>query len=177
MAIDKRRMDGALAGAALGAVGGVIGAACMTVIRLIARRAGVIDKMVSQAAEELTAARGRGLVPRHPVAHHIADQAMHLAYGAAQGAVYGAAFARSSRVAVPRGAAFGVASWLLGSWLLMPRMGAKRPPWRSRAPENAVDLLAHATFGLVTALVADEMAHQENRGPTSNARRWLERIG
>src|ERR1041384_8725706 len=85
-----------LARSIYGALSGSLAAACMTVIRMSARRRGVIEKTVPQAVEESLARRtglGHGA---HPVLHHLMDQAMHIAYGATLGVGYAA-------VARPRG--------------------------------------------------------------------------
>jgi len=65
-----------------GAVGGAVGAACMTVLRMAARRHGLIEKSVPQAAEEWLAARTTLGRSDHPTLHHLADQTMHVGYGA-----------------------------------------------------------------------------------------------
>jgi hypothetical protein len=158
-----------------GALGGAIGAACMTAVRLAARRRGIIDKTVSQVAEEWLAARAHAPMPREPALHHLLDQALHAGYGAAMGAGYGAIAGRPDGRG--RGLLFGVATWLLGSWALMPALGAKRPPWRKSWRENAVDLAAHGLYGVVTALVAGEMQRQPDHQQSSKAQRFAARTG
>jgi hypothetical protein len=162
-----------------GALSGSLAAACMTVIRMSARRRGIIEKTVPQAVEELLARRtglGRGA---HPVLHHLVDQAMHIAYGATLGVAYAAVARprRRSRNVVARGLAYGAATWVFGSWLLLPLVKAKQGPWRKRPSENAVDLLAHLAFGAATAIVAEELAAQPNRGPSSDWLRAATRVG
>jgi len=160
-----------------GALSGSLAAACMTVIRMAARRRGVIEKTVPQAAEEWLADRtglGRNA---HPVVHHLADQAMHIGYGAALGAGY-ALMARGRQKNVgARGLAYGVGVWFAGSWLLLPLLGAKQAAWRKRPSENTVDLLAHLVFGAATALVSAELAAQPDRGPSSDRSRLATRVG
>jgi len=160
-----------------GALSGSLAAACMTVIRMAARRRGIIEKTVPQAAEELLSHRtglGRGAPP---IVHHLADQAMHIGYGAALGAVYAMAARQRSRHVTARGLAYGIGTWLFGSWLLLPLLRAKQAAWRKRPSENVVDLLAHLVFGVATALVSDELASQSNRGPSSDWTRRLTRVG
>jgi hypothetical protein len=158
-----------------GALGGMVGAACMTAIRFAARGRGVIDKTVSQTAEEWLTSRVDLPIPREPALHHALDQALHLGYGATLGAVHGALTGRRS--SARGGAWFGVATWLFGSWFLMPSLGAKRAPWRKSLVENATDLGAHALYGLVTALVAGEMQRQPDHHQTSDALRHAARTG
>ncbi len=159
-----------------GALGGVVGAACMTAVRMAARRRGLIEKTVSQTAEEWLAAHAELPVPREPAFHHALDQALHFGYGGTLGLAYALAAGRRPD-GRGRGLAFGVATWLLGSWALMPALGTKRPPWRKSVAENAVDLAAHGLYGVVTALVAGEMQRQPDRGPTSDRHRYAVRSG
>ncbi|MES1210204.1 MAG: DUF6789 family protein [Pseudomonadota bacterium] len=159
-----------------GALGGMIGAACMTAVRLAARRRGLIDKTVSQTAEEWLAARANVPVPHEPALHHALDQALHFGYGGTLGLAYALAAGRHPD-GRGRGLAFGVATWFLGSWALMPALGAKRPPWRKSIAENAVDLAAHSLYGVVTALVAGEMQRQPDHRPTSDSHRFAVRSG
>jgi len=173
--LTLQNMHGASKRAVYGAVAGAIGAACMTPLRLLARRHGVIDKTVSQTAEEWLASRSRARRIREPAFHHALDQILHVGYGAALGIAY--ALIAGKRRGVGTGHALGVATWLMGSWVLMPALGAKRPPWRKRWTENAVDLVAHDLFGLVTALVSHEMMAQTTHRPTSDGRRYLARSG
>lgn len=159
-----------------GALGGMIGAACMTAVRLAARRRGLIEKTVSQTAEEWLTAHGGPSMPRDPALHHALDQALHFGYGATLGLGFALGAGRHPDRR-GRGLAFGVASWLFGSWALMPAVGAKRPPWRQSLGENAVDLAAHALYGTVTALVAGEMQRQTDHVPTPDAVRHRSRTG
>jgi hypothetical protein len=158
-----------------GALGGAVGSACMTALRLAARRRGAIDKTVSQTAEEWLVDRAGVHVPREPALHHALDQALHVGYGATLGAAYGLLVGRRNGQA--GGALFGVATWLFGSWLLMPSLGAKRAPWRKSLVENATDLAAHTVYGVVTALVAGEMHRQPDHHRTSDALRQATRSG
>jgi len=149
----------------------------MTVIRMAARRHHVIDKTVPQAAEEWMADRLGSGHDAPPVVHHLADQALHFGYGALLGAAYGLLVDGRSRTGVLRGLGFGVATWAMGSWGLLPLLGAKRAPWRKKQAENAVDLLAHLVFGAATALVAEELSVQSDRGPTPDSVRHRARVG
>jgi hypothetical protein len=83
----------------------------------------------------------------------------------------------SSGMELGRGLAYGVATWFVGSWGLLPALGAKRPPWRNGWRENAVDFVAHGLFGAVAALVSGEMRRQDSRVPTPDAVRYLARSG
>jgi len=160
-----------------GALAGSLAAACMTVIRMTARRRGIIEKTVPQAAEEWLADRVGVGHHAHPVLHHLADQGLHLGYGAALGVGYALGSRQRRSHTVRSGVAYGVVTWIAGSWLLLPLLRAKQAPWRKRRSENAVDLLAHLVFGAATALVTEELAAQQDRGPSSDLRRFASRVG
>jgi hypothetical protein len=160
-----------------GALAGSLAAACMTVIRMAARRRGIIEKTVPQVAEEWLAHRSGLGRNAHPVLHHLIDQAMHLGYGATLGGAYAMATHGRSRNVAARGIVYGLGVWFAGSWLLLPLLRAKQAPWRKRVSENAVDLLAHLTFGATTALLSEELAAQPNRGPSSDWTRRFTRVG
>lgn len=164
----------------LGGLGGLIGAACMTPLRIVARRNGLIDRTVPQAIESTLAERsGRGhRAP--PVAHHLTDQVLHFGYGAALGLVYGLVTGRERRRwsgIVSRGLTLGAATWLLGSGVLIPALGAARPLWRARGSEALTDLAAHAIFGVATALITDDLGRQNDHGPKSKASRLSADVG
>ena len=160
-----------------GAVSGSLAAACMTVIRMAARRHGIIDKTVPQAAEEWLANRtGRGR-DAHPVVHHLADQGMHVMYGAALGVGYAVATGTRTRQTLAHGLGYGLATWFAGSWLLLPLLGAKQSPRRKHRSESAVDLLAHLAFGAATAIVTEQLSMQSNRGPSTDVQRRSARVG
>ena len=160
-----------------GALAGSLAAACMTVIRMAARRRGVIEKTVPQAAEEWLSQRSGMGRNAHPIVHHLTAHAMHIGYGATLGAAYAAMTRGRSPNLTARGLAYGVGVWLFGSWLLLPLLRAKQAPWRKRASENLVDLAAHLVFGAATALVSEELAAQSDRGPSSDRSRHSTRVG
>jgi hypothetical protein len=159
-----------------GGLAGVVGAACMTPLRIAARRAGLIDKSLHQVMEETFAHKlglGRATAPE---AHHAADHLLHFGYGGLQGALYRLATRRRERTVVKRGLLFGALSWLINGSVVVPALNATRPIWRARPRENAVNLSAHLLFGLVTALLSDELEKQHHR-PTTDLRRWLTSAG
>jgi hypothetical protein len=145
-----------------GALGGAIGAACMTAIRMLARRAGLIQQMVPQAVEAWAHHDTRLALPPLPsqrALHHAADQAMHVAYGATFGAAYGITLGR--RRATPAVVAgFGAGVWLLGSFVLLPALKIMRPEWRAKPREIAVNVAAHLLYAAALGLVTDEFESQ-----------------
>ncbi len=164
-----------------GLLGGTIGAASMTPLRLLGRRRGLIDKTVPQAVEEWMAARVEvDLAPparRRPELHHAADHLLHLGYGATLGALYGLLRGGRKLPVGPAGLVYGAATWFVGTWLVLPRLGVLRAPWRGTVAENAVNLAAHLLFGVTTALVADDLGAQPAHGPTSDSHRRRRSVG
>jgi hypothetical protein len=160
-----------------GALSGSLAAACMTVIRMAARRRGVIEKTVPQVAEEWLSERSGLGRNAHPMLHHLSDQVLHLGYGAALGVGYALAARARSRHGIGGGLAYGLATWFGGSWLLLPLLRAKQAAWRKAPSENGVDLLAHLVFGAATAIVAGELSVQSDRGPSSERSRRATRVG
>jgi hypothetical protein len=167
-----------LATAALaGAVGGLYGAAAMSVLRLALHRAGVIDKMVPQVVEEWISDRLNTDPPGGQAGHHVADQLLHLGYGASLGALGGPMLSgRAARGGLWRGAAFGLASWAFGMLVLVPALRVARPAWRTGPLENGTNLAAHLVFGWAIQLLVEEPARQ-TRGRTSDAERMGRRVG
>jgi hypothetical protein len=161
-----------------GAMGGLYGAAAMTVLRLAARRGGLVEKMVPQAMGEWLSHRLGVEPPGGATGHHVLDQSLHLGYGMAWGAAYGLARMGSrQRATLWRGGAFGGAIWALGLAGLLPLLRVARPAWRSTAAENVVNIGAHLAFGLAVQLLSEELAEQDDRRATTDAERFATRIG
>ena len=145
-----------------GALAGAIGAACMTAVRMLARRAKLIDQMVPQAVEAWAKHRlpvSAPALPSQRALHHVADQILHLGYGCTAGAIYGAALAKHG-LRVGRVAGFGTAVWLFGSFVLRPGLRIMRPEWKAKPRESAVNLATHALYAGVLGLLSDEFEKQ-----------------
>src|SRR6187551_1124550 len=80
-----------------GALAGALGAATMTVLRMVAHRAGWIQAMVPQAVEVWAKDKSHLPWPRHTAGHHVADELLHLGYGGAAGAAYALLRARGNQ--------------------------------------------------------------------------------
>ena len=150
-----------------GALGGVMGAACMTVARMLAQRAGLIQQMVPQAVEawakhQLPLTLGER--PSQRAVHHLADQVLHLGYGASFGALYGLLLGRQP--ASPRKVlAFGLGVWVFGSFILLPSLKIVRPEWRAGAQEIAVNVGCHLLYASSLALLTDQFEEQSALQP------------
>lgn len=144
--------------AALGAIGGVIGASCMSALRMVAHRFGLLDKQVPQAVEEWVS-HGTGIQPGF-AGHQALTQVLHLGYGMAWGALYGALAGSRRGATAVKGSAFGTAQWAVGFLGLLPALGIARPAWKQSPTENTLNIAAHVLYGVVTALMTEELARQ-----------------
>ena len=147
-----------------GALGGVLGAACMTVARMLAQRAGLIRQMVPQAVEtwakhQLPIAARLPAAPNKRALHHVVDQLMHLGYGGTFGAVYGLALG-GKRASAQKVLAFGLGTWVFGSFILLPGLKIMRPEWRASPPEVLVNVGSHLLYAGALALLTDQFEEQ-----------------
>jgi len=171
-----------------GVLAGALGAGCMTVLRMFAHRAGWIQAMVPQAVEvwaKDTSALGR---PRTLATHHVADQLLHLGYGAFWGGVYAAALGPRNGVhaaalgarntASPfRALELGASLWALGSMLLFPALKIAPPVWRSEPRAELVNISAHALYGAVTVYLVEELERQRYTQPRAHGLMRHARVG
>lgn len=150
-----------------GALAGALGAACMTALRMAAHRAGWLEVMVPQAVELWATEKsgiGRG---QDTASHHVADQLLHLSYGAVAGVAY--AGLAGTRASAKRALGFGGALWVFGSAVLFPALRIARPLWRASPREELINLGAHALYGAVAVYLLDEFERQRTTQPKS----WL----
>ncbi len=151
-----RAFEGLLTIAAAGAVGGIYGAAAMTVVRLAAQRAGLIDKMVPQVIEE-TVLGQRHRKDRASGGHEVANQLLHLGYGAAWGAAAGPVLAVRRGKGLGPGSVFGLGLWGIGMALLLPRHRAFTPGgWHFTPAAQLVNIVSHMLFGAAVQLTVQE---------------------
>lgn len=129
---SPRLLDGTKAGLATvlaGAVGGLYGAAAMSVLRLGLHRAGIIDKMVPQAAEEWISDRLNFDPPSGRAGHQVADQLLHLGYGAGLGALGGPMVSgRETRAGYGAGRRSASRVGRSACWLWSPLCAWRGPP-------------------------------------------------
>jgi len=147
-----------------GVVAGVVGTAAMTAYQSLVSRArsggsgdgpnGQPDRWTDAPAPAQVGRRVlkqtlRAKVPLDRAA--LLGNAVHWAYGAAQGVGYGAV--RSLAPGLPRlplGIAFGTAVWG-ASYVVLPRMGIYRPVTKYPPTTLALDLSYHLVYGLGVA--------------------------
>jgi hypothetical protein len=142
---------------AAGAVGGLYGAAAMSVLRLYARRIGLIDEMVPEFVEQWLLGDEETSSAEDNARRHVSHQALHLAYGAAWGALAGPLLARRERGSLLPGIGYGLALWAVGLVGLLPRHRRGRKSWEATGPAQAVNVLAHTLFGIAVQLAAQEV--------------------
>jgi hypothetical protein len=129
---------------------------------MLAHRAKLIDQMVPQAVEVWTKHQLPIALPALPsrrALHHIADQALHVGYGATMGAAYGLLLGKRP-ASVQKVAGFGFGVWAFGSFLLLPALKIMRPEWRAKPVEIAVNLSAHLLYAGALALLTEEFETQ-----------------
>lgn len=161
-----------------GAIGGVTGAACMTVLRLAAQRSSGIDMMVPQAVTERLAEAAGIDAPGGHGGQQATIQALHLGYGFLWGGLYGLIFGKGQPAGwLGTGALYGLGLWVLGFFGLVPLMDAARPAWRTRPAENTVNIGAHLLYGAVTAFVLEQVARQPAHYPGSRLLRKIIKVG
>ena len=162
--LGKGSMTSLLTRIGAGVVGGLYGGAAMTILRLSARRAGVIDKMVPELIEEWLLREPPGGSQAQRARRNVAHQALHLAYGAAWGALAAPVLERPPRKSFLWGAGLGAALWGIGMMALLPKHRASGPAgWRATGPAQMVNVLAHLLYGLSVLLAAREV-WTETRG-------------
>jgi uncharacterized membrane protein YagU involved in acid resistance len=95
-------------------------------------------------------------VPRNKKA--VAGVAMHYAFGAACGALWGLYSSLRRRSALPEGVLFGVAIWLLGDEMAF--RVSRMSPEADKVPlsEHAQALGAHLVYGAGTAAITERLA-------------------
>jgi len=157
-----------------GALAGIAGAGCMTVLRMAARRWGLIDVTPPQATKGWLT----GASPRHDdsAAHHLLEAAVHLAVSATGGAVYGTRVSPGERPAVGGGILFGLAVWATAFGVIAPALGIARAPWRGTWKQSAVNVTAHLLYGVSLAVVTGELGHRAAR-PGASLRALRARVG
>jgi hypothetical protein len=154
-----------------GALAGINGAATMTVLRMLAHRAGLVDQMVPQKVEQWVRRKTGAGTARVPALHRVLDHALHFGYGGAWGALYGALFGGRPRSHVAPAIGFGFAQWAFGMTLLFPALGIGRPAWRSRLRENAVNVGSHLLYAAITAFLVEEFSRQPLAAVASKSKR------
>ena len=80
----------------------------------------------------------------------LASSAVHYAFGASVGAVYGAVAEIVPRVTAALGLPFGIAVWLGAHVIAVPALGLAEPPTRRPVAEEGEEFALHLVYGAVT---------------------------
>jgi hypothetical protein len=81
-----------------------------------------------------------------------AGAAVHYAFGAASGAVYGALAEVSPQVTMGAGIPFGAAFWLIADEVAVPALGLSKGPTAYPVSTHAYALASHLVYGLTAEL-------------------------
>jgi putative membrane protein len=84
---------------------------------------------------------------------HQAGVAVHYAFGAASGALYGAVAEVVPSTSIGRGAGFGTGIWLIAVELVLPAIGLARRPQHYPLRMHAYSFISHLVYGAVTERV------------------------
>lgn len=88
-----------------------------------------------------------------PDAKAMAGEFVHLAFGALNGALYGAAVEMDPRLRAAAGVPFGLAVWALHDEGTVPALGLSRSPREASAGLHAYSAVSHAIYGATTEIV------------------------
>ena len=167
---DDVQAGDVIRGTIAGAVGGLAAAwvmskAWVALDRMISDRLKVDEepkeKRGERAAapheEETATARAadsaaQGFLGRHldKRERNIAGPAMHYAFGATTGAVYGGLAEAVPQVTAGAGTVYATLVWLLGDEVAVPALGLTDPPWRQSPTQHVNAFVAHLVYGLTT---------------------------
>jgi hypothetical protein len=147
-----------------GLTAGFVASGAMSVLRLAAHRAGLIERMVPQELHtDVTGVDPSAEAP----AHQFGAEVLHHAVGALAAAAFAAMTPKRPHAA--HGVAFGLALWAIDVLALIPALRVVR------LGGHLVDGAAHALYGAMVALAIAELAAQR-RTSLGRARR-LRRVG
>ena len=109
------------------------------------------DDSTARVANAVTSAIGYPLSSARE--KQVAGEFVHLAFGAINGAVYGAAVEMNPRIRAVAGVPFGLAVWALADEGIVPALGLKRSPRDSSLGLHAYSFTSHIVYGATTELV------------------------
>jgi putative membrane protein len=143
-----KRERSILKGAIAGAIGGLAGAGAKLLVEKIFPPRGKGQTSPPVALAEQVA--GHNLPAGKKAA---ATQAIHWGFGAAAGAVYGAAVEAEPSLGAWKGAAFGLTLNKMTHESVLPKMGLVPPKEQQPPKERMSEWVSHAVYGMVTDVV------------------------
>ena len=84
----------------------------------------------------------------------IGGPAVHYAFGAGNGMLYGALSEFQPKTRAARGAAFGAGLWAVADEIGVPALGLSKPPREEPASSHLYGLASHLVYGLTTDAVS-----------------------
>lgn len=148
MATMTKRERSILKGAIAGMIGGLAGAgAKMLAEKMFPPRTNGQTAPPVALVEQVT---GRSLPEDGKTA---ATQGIHWAFGAAAGAIYGAAVEVEPSLGAWKGAAFGITLNKMTHETVLPKLGLSRPKSEQPAQERISEWVSHAVYGIFTDVV------------------------
>lgn len=143
-----KRERSILKGAVAGMIGGLAGAGAKMLVEKIfpPRVQGQTSPPVALAEQVAGHAMPEGQ-------RQVATQGIHWGFGAAAGAIYGAAVEVEPSLGAWKGAAFGVALNKMTHETLLPKMGLSAPKEQQPAQERISEWVSHAVYGIFTDAV------------------------
>ena len=150
--------SGVARGAIAGLVGGLLAAGAMSVAHRILSDLDRKAEAPSPKPEDptVTVARAATGLAGYTLAEHQkprAGAAVHYAFGAVVGAVYGAVAEIAPIVTTAFGVPFGIGVWFGAHVVVVPAMGLSDPPTRQPVGKEAEEFGLHAVYGAVTEIV------------------------
>ena len=150
--------SGVVRGAIVGLVGGLLAAGAMSVAHRILSDLDRKAEAPSPKPEDptVTVARAATGLAGYTLAEHQKPRvgaAVHYAFGAVVGAVYGAVAEIAPIVTTAFGVPFGIGVWFGAHVVVVPAMGLSDPPTRQPVGKEAEEFGLHAVYGAVTEIV------------------------
>ena len=150
---------GKLKAVAIGALGGLAGAALMRPLHKMTAK-----RMPQPKGEDATEKAAKGIVRRADgqrlsrLQRQRAGMAVHLAFGAGMGALYGLFASTFPRTRIGSGALFGAAVYLGAHAMAVPALGLAPSPVMNGIKREGVELASHLAYGVVTETVRRVLA-------------------
>ena len=151
-----------------GMTAGLVAAGVMSAVRLLAHRAGLIDRMVPQILQERAAGAAGVDLPGGEAAHQLAAEVIHHGVSLAAGGALGAV---SATPGLATGIAYGLGIWAIDALGLLPALRVDRVGGRT------VDVVAHGLFGATLAFAMRELASQPRLAPRPAVLPLRRRVG
>lgn len=161
----RNKGNAVCASMAAGAVGGLLGSWVMNQFqagmqcaeKAIRERTGSGGGQEESGQEEPATIKAAERISRTALDHPLnkqekkmAEPAVHYAFGALAGAVYGGLAEAAPMTKFWAGMGYGAAVWLLADEIAVPAAGLSKPPHRVPWPKHLEALGAHLVYGLTT---------------------------